>query len=302
MSAPAAVLLLTDARFPAGGHAHSGGLEPAVAAGTITDISTLEAFLRGRLRTAGVTAAGLAAATCARVAAITKPRATSPPSESYPMITGSFPRISPKCTHDHGRRSGGAGGTSEVDDSGEAGSSSKADDPGEEGSSSKVDEAGEGRDTEEEAWSVWEALDCEADARIPSPAQREASRRQGRALLRAGRNAWPGARWPPRHAAHHAIVLGAATAAANGTPHEAAQIAAYHSISGPASAAVRLLALDPMRVAAVLASLMTAVDETAALAAGYADGPLAAVGCPSAPALDLLAEAHIRTEARLFES
>ena len=28
-----AALLLSDARFPAGGHAHSGGLEPAATAG-----------------------------------------------------------------------------------------------------------------------------------------------------------------------------------------------------------------------------------------------------------------------------
>src|SRR5271167_3611922 len=108
-------LLLADARFPAGGHAHSGGVEPAATAGTVTDLLSLELFLRGRLRTAGLTAAGLAAAACARA------------------------------------------GMSSV--------------------------------------STWEALDAEADARTPSPAQREASRRQGRALLRAARAAWPDTRW-----------------------------------------------------------------------------------------------------------
>ena len=56
-----AALLLGDSRFPAGGHAHSGGVEPAVTAGTVTDLATLEAFLRGRLRTAGLVAAGIAA-------------------------------------------------------------------------------------------------------------------------------------------------------------------------------------------------------------------------------------------------
>ena len=53
-----AALLLGDSRFPAGGHAHSGGVEPAVTAGTVTDLQTLEWFLRGRLRTAGLVAAG----------------------------------------------------------------------------------------------------------------------------------------------------------------------------------------------------------------------------------------------------
>src|SRR5450756_2319955 len=60
-------LLLSDSRFPAGGHAHSGGVEPAVTAGTVTDVASLEVFLRGRHATAGLVAAGLAAAACARV-------------------------------------------------------------------------------------------------------------------------------------------------------------------------------------------------------------------------------------------
>ena len=244
----ASTLLLSDARFPAGGHAHSGGLEPAATAGSVTDLVSLEAFLRGRLRTAGMVAAGLAAAACARA-----------------------------------------------------------------------------RDA------AWGELDAEADARTPSPAQREASRRQGRALLRAARVAWPDADWLPELAAsaatqpialedagantaasaapteyrsgpHHAVVLGAAAAAAGCSPEEAARIAAYQSVSGPASAAVRLLALDPMRAAAVVASLAGDIDDTASRAATHAHGPLADLPYPSAPALDLLAEAHIRAEVRLFES
>lgn len=220
MTAPAA-LLLSDARFPAGGHAHSGGLEPAATAGAVTDLASLEVFLRGRLRTAGLVAAGLAAAACARALAQT-----------------------------------------------------------------------------------WAELDAEADARTPSPAQREASRRQGRALLRAARVAWPDAGYLAGLAAppHHAVALGAAAAAAGCVPREAAQIAAYQSVAGPASAAVRLLALDPMRAAAVLAAMAPAIADTAEQAAAHAKGPLADLPFPSAPALDLLAEAHIAAEVRLFES
>ncbi|MFJ6938580.1 urease accessory protein UreF [Streptomyces sp. NPDC101132] len=58
----AALLLLADGRFPAGGHAHSGGAEAAVTAGRIRDAATLEDFCRGRLHTAGLVAAALAAA------------------------------------------------------------------------------------------------------------------------------------------------------------------------------------------------------------------------------------------------
>ncbi|MDA0637541.1 urease accessory protein UreF, partial [Nonomuraea sp. MCN248] len=59
-----AILLLTDSRLPAGGHAHSGGAEQAVALGLVHDLPSLSSFLRGRLHTAGALAAALAAAAC----------------------------------------------------------------------------------------------------------------------------------------------------------------------------------------------------------------------------------------------
>ncbi|MCZ4125237.1 urease accessory protein UreF, partial [Streptomyces sp. H39-S7] len=52
-AARAALLMLADGRFPAGGHAHSGGGEAAVTAGLIHDPATLAAFCRGRLHTTG---------------------------------------------------------------------------------------------------------------------------------------------------------------------------------------------------------------------------------------------------------
>jgi len=225
----------------------------------VTDLVTLEAFLRGRLRTAGLVAAALAAAGCFRV------RGT-PEESAAPVRDDDF----------------------------------------------------------------WELLDAEADARTPAPAQRTASRRQGRALLRAARVAWPDAVWLAdlaasaaghggtagtagtagggaardeyRHGPHHAVVLGAAAAAAGCTPGDAARIAAYQAVAGPASAAVRLLALDPMRATGVLARLAGEIDQVADDGAGYAGRPLDDLPCPSAPALDLLAETHIEAEVRLFES
>ncbi|WP_417599781.1 urease accessory protein UreF [Pararhodobacter oceanensis] len=62
----AALLLLADGRLPAGGYAHSGGLEPAVIAGRVRNMADLEAFLTGRAQTAGLVAAAFAAAACAR--------------------------------------------------------------------------------------------------------------------------------------------------------------------------------------------------------------------------------------------
>lgn len=92
-----------------------------------------------------------------------------------------------------------------------------------------------------------------------------------------------------------------AAAAAGGTPLQAAAIAAYGSVTGPASAAVRLLGLDPLAVQRALAGLATEVDAIAARAASEPDdwGALPAL---SAPGLDLFAELHLRSEVRLFES
>ena len=47
------LLLLVDSRLPAGGHAHSGGIAPAIEAGLIKDINQLEAALRTRLKHQG---------------------------------------------------------------------------------------------------------------------------------------------------------------------------------------------------------------------------------------------------------
>jgi urease accessory protein len=57
-----ALLLLADGRFPAGGHAHSAGVEAAVLDGRVRDEASLEAYVLGRLHTVGLTEAALAAA------------------------------------------------------------------------------------------------------------------------------------------------------------------------------------------------------------------------------------------------
>ncbi len=148
-------------------------------------------------------------------------------------------------------------------------------------------------------------LDAELDARTPSPAQRNASRVQGRGVARAARTAWPSAaltellRVTPRP--HHPIIVGVLV----GEPFEAAQTAAYHAVTGPATGAIRLLGLDPFGVNAVLARLAPGIDAVAAMAADHADTPPEDLPAPSAPGLDLLAEAHDRhhsEEVRLFVS
>ncbi len=149
----------------------------------------------------------------------------------------------------------------------------------------------------------WARLDAEADARTASPAQRAASRRQGRALLRAARATWPGRPLETLAAEiaepHQAVALGAAAAAAGLEAHDAALAAAYGSVSCPASAAVRLLGLDPLAVAGAIASFGEQIEHVARTVAA---GDLEALPALSAPLLDIDAELHASWEVRLFAS
>ncbi|TDU79477.1 urease accessory UreF family protein [Streptomyces sp. KS 21] len=221
----AALLVLADGRFPAGGHAHSGGAEAACKAGRIHDAATLEEFCRGRLHTAGLVAAALAAA----------------------AALGLDPAV----------------------------------------------------------------LDTAADARTPSPALRTAARRLGRQLLRAARATWPAAELDalavdfPR-GAHQPVVLGLAARAAGLGPLDAAHVAAYESVGGPATATVRLLGLDPFEASGVLARLAPELDAVAARAAQAAhrarlEGP-DALPAASSPLLDIAAQSHADWPVRLFAS
>ena len=147
-----------------------------------------------------------------------------------------------------------------------------------------------------------QSLDRDIDARIVATAARLASRAQGRGLRRIVAKAWPGpslALLPERP--HAPVALGAAAVAVGAGAAAAAGLAALMSVTGPASAAVRLLGLDPLGVAALLAELASAVDETAgrALAVAAPDRPLPAA---NGPMLELYAQAHTRMEVRLFAS
>ena len=220
------LLALADARFPGGGHAHSGGVEEAIARGIVSTVDDLRKFLRGRLRVAGELQAVFAAAA--------------------------------------------------------------------------AHSAVRGVPTEH-----WTTLDAEYDARTPSVAQRESSRAQGGATLRAGKVAWPSPALDQLAAAHprphHPIVLGVLLP----DPQEAALAAAYLAVSGPSSGGVRLLGLDPIAVNAAVAALGPEVEHLAGHAARHAGADPADLPAPAGPGLDLLAEEHDRhhrEEGRLFAS
>ena len=225
-------LLLSDARFPSGGHAHSGGIEEACAEGTLDDLAGLDDFLRGRLATSGKVAAHIAAAVC-----------------SHARDAGDLRR-------------------------------------------------------------VWRVADLECDARTPSPAARSVSRRQGGPLLRTALRVFDTEVLRSLLAdstttgmdPHQPVATGAVAAAGRLSPLEAAAACAYGAVAGPASAALRLLGLDPAGVAKVLVGISGEVDSIAIDAARTADRPLSRLPSPSAPILDLLGEAHFERKERLFAS
>ncbi|HEY9373013.1 urease accessory protein UreF, partial [Streptomyces sp.] len=102
--------------------------------------------------------------------------------------------------------------------------------------------------------------------------------------------------------AHQPVVLGTAARAAGLGPEDAAHCVAYETVSGPATAAVRLLSLDPFQATAVLARLAPEMDEVAERAAAAARAGIDALPAVSAPLLDITAEQHATWPVRLFAS
>lgn len=138
--------------------------------------------------------------------------------------------------------------------------------------------------------------DAEADARTPAPAARAASRAQGRGLVRLAKQIWPHEDWTrlsPRP--HLSTAFGAVGAVAGIAPADLAGIVVYTTLTGAATAAQRLLALDPADVAACTVRLAQLCDRTAAEAA---TGPAAL----SDPLQDVLAQRHPLRDMPLFAS
>jgi len=171
-------------------------------------------------------------------------------------------------------------------------------------------EGGFPADPEHADWVEWADWDAAVSARTPSAALRAASRAQGAALVRTVSLAFPtpavaALRALPR--VHHPLVLGAAAAAAGADPAQAAALALHHLVGGAATAAVRLLGLDPLRVTAVTAAVarsaeLVAADAATLGSAAVAAGDPALLPTEGSPLTDVLAELHRASEATLFAS
>ena len=138
--------------------------------------------------------------------------------------------------------------------------------------------------------------DRETDARTPAPAARRASRAQGRGMARLARRVWADVNWHELGARPHLAVAAGAVGAVSGMPpqHTALSIV-YTTMTGSATAAQRLLALDPGDVAALTFELSGMCDETADLACKE-------LADLSDPLLDVLAQRHAERERPLFVS
>ncbi len=141
-----------------------------------------------------------------------------------------------------------------------------------------------------------DAADRETDARTPAPASRAASRAQGRGLVRLARRVWPDRDWTALGSTPHlAVAAGAAGAACELTAEHTALSVVYTTMTGSATAAQRLLALDPGDVAALTFELSGLCDRTAAAAAKE-------LADLSDPLLDTLAQRHSERDRPLFVS
>ena len=218
-------MLLADSRFPAGGYAHSLGLEQAVGDGLGAE--DVAAFMDARLRL--VARADAALSVAARRAA-----------------------------------AAGAGATPTLAD-----------------------------------------LDTEHGARCPSPVLREIARRLGAQLLRTAATAWPSPLIDGYRAAStttpRPIALGVVGAAAGLDDRAVATVALYDDAATVASAALKLLGLDPAESARWVAELAPEID-AAARAIGADERPLGEQEPPAAVGLELAASVHAERTERFFAS
>ncbi|NKX89932.1 urease accessory protein UreF [Nocardia coubleae] len=256
----ATLLALADSRLPIGGHVHSGGVEEAVASGLLRDAASVEVYLRRRIATTGLVTASLAAAVCA---------GTLAPDRADLETDARTPSPAARAA-------------------------SRA----------------QGRGLLRLAKQLWpnpvEARSSGRTAMVGDDS-RSAHHSDPTDLLDAGTlgsgdsfGGRPGesaySNWAavgPRP--HLPTVFGMVGLACGADPRELAGVVVYTTLTGAATAAQRLLALDPAAIAASTLRLAPLCDRVAAEAATG----LAAL---SDPLQDALAERHLHRDMPLFAS
>ncbi|GAA3545374.1 urease accessory protein UreF [Aeromicrobium flavum] len=147
-----------------------------------------------------------------------------------------------------------------------------------------------------------DAVELAWAARTPSAAMRATSRTMGRALLRLASRLWPDHRGIAslRRGASRAVVLAAAADAAGLDAAALARLVGYDDVQTVGAAALKLLPLDPAKVAGWVLAALPAVDRLAAdVAPLTTPGDIPAAG---APRIEAWAESHATTTRRLFSA
>jgi len=150
------------------------------------------------------------------------------------------------------------------------------------------------------------SVDDEFCARCPSPALRDSARRLGAALLRSTAGVWPAASLLAGYraasvATPRPVALGVVAAAVGIDDGELAALALYDDAATVASAALKLLPLDPAQASRWVAELAPWIEDAARLVA-LDTRPLAAQPAPAALGLELAAAVHHDRRERLFVS
>jgi urease accessory protein len=148
-------------------------------------------------------------------------------------------------------------------------------------------------------------LDGEHAARCPSPVLREVACRLGRHLLRSAATALPSPAIDRYRAASSStprpIALGVVGAAAGLGDVDVATLALYDDAATVASAALKLLGLDPAESARWVAELAPEIDAVAR-AVSADERPIGEQEPPAAVGLELAATVHANRTERFFAS
>ncbi|MGI8593224.1 MAG: urease accessory protein UreF [Solirubrobacteraceae bacterium] len=150
------------------------------------------------------------------------------------------------------------------------------------------------------------SVDDEFSARCPSPVLRESARRLGAALLRSAAGVWPAASLLVGYRAASTVTprpvaLGVVAAAIGIGDEQLAAVALYDDAATVASAALKLLPLDPAHASRWVAEQAPWIEVVARLVAAD-ERPLAAQPAPAAIGLELAAAVHHDRRERLFVS
>jgi urease accessory protein len=135
-------------------------------------------------------------------------------------------------------------------------------------------------------------------ARTPSGAMRDTSRTMGKALLRLGRRLWPLPELP--ESAPRPVVLGALAFVCGLGPEQVARVVGYDDVQTVASAALKLMPLDPARATGWVVDALPAIEDLATSVSALT-GP-DQIPAAGAPLIEQYAESHATTTRRLFSA